>query len=72
MNKQWSNDEIEYLTTHVKTMTLSQLSTGLKERTIGGVRYKLREMGMSAKVDTTRRGGIKLRVKKSSPLWRGD
>ena len=71
MNKKWTKKEIEYLTTHVKNMNVAQLDAGLDGRTVGGVRYKLRQMGLSAKVNVVRRRGIKFRIKESSPLWGG-
>ena len=70
MNKQWSKEETAYLIKYAITLTVAQLATGLDGRTVGGVRYKLRQMGLSAKVNVVRRRGIKLRIKESSPLWR--
>ena len=69
MNEKWSKKEIEYLTTHANMMTVEQLATGLDGRTVGGIRCKLSVMGMSAKLNPRRRYGVKLRIKRDSPLW---
>ena len=70
MNTHWTKSEIKYLTINANTMTNKQLSAGLDGRTIGGVRDKLRMLGMSAKREAGR-CGVKLRIREGSPLLRG-
>lgn len=71
MNTYWTESEIQYLTIHASTMNVNQLSDELEGRSSSGVRNKLQRIGINAKADPTRQCGVQLRVKKSSPLWRG-